>query len=318
MISPRSAATAARSTQESSSPFENFWIFVDARTPHKAATMTQRTLALAALLLAVSPLPVLAQSNPAPTRADWAAIADHPDLSGVWVPGPMDKYTPGGPEAPQWLPAVARQVDHLKQLDAAGHPQNIYTNCLPEGLPSSVTQTLNSTEFLVTPGRVTVLSELDGNRLRRIWTDGRPHPADPDPTFSGHSIGHWEGKVLVVDTIGFLPEVFIPLSQGVGFPNNGDMHIEERITLTGPDTLRQDLVVHAPKVLAAPWHASRTFTRHRERSFDLAESSCRQGDFLESTDAQGNAVFVPVPKDAGGATLPPDQAAAPAASGHDR
>ncbi len=255
--------------------------------------------------------------NRVPTRADWAAIADQPDLSGVWAPGPLDKYVPGGPEAPQWLPAVARQVDHLKALDAAGQPQNIYINCLPEGLPSSVTQNLNSVEFLVTPGRVTVLGEFDGNRLRRIWTDGRPHPADPDPSFSGHSIGHWEetgpgkAKSLIVDTIGFLPEVFIPLSQGVGFPNNGGMHIEERITLTGPDTLRQDIVVHAPKVLAVPWHASRTYTRHRERSYDLAESSCRQGDFIESVDAQGNAVFAPLPKDPGGATVPRDQAVAP-------
>ena len=252
--------------------------------------------------------------NPAPTRAAWTAIADLPDLSGVWAPGPLDKYTPGGPEAPQWLPDVARQVAHLKQLDAEGQPQNIYINCLPEGLPSSVTQNLNSVEFLVTPGRVTVLAEFDGNRLRRIWTDGRPHPADPDPSFSGHSIGHWESNTLVVDTIAFLPEVFIPLSQGVGFPNNGGMHIEERITLTGPDTLRQDIVVHAPKVLAAPWHASRTYQRHRERNYDLAESSCRQGDFIEAKDANGNAVFVPQAKDAGGATLPPDQAAAPTTS----
>ena len=253
--------------------------------------------------------------NGAPTRADWAAIADLPDLSGVWAPGPLDKYGPGGAEAPQWLPDVARQVDHLKALDAAGQPQNIYINCLPEGLPSSVTQNLNSVEFLVTPGRITVLSEFDGNRLRRIWTDGRPHPADPDPSFSGHSIGHWDGKTLIVDTIGFLPEVFIPLSQGVGFPNNGDMHVEERITLTGPDSLRQDIVVHAPKVLAAPWHASRSYVRHRERSYDLVEASCRQGDFLETRDANGNFVYVPLPKDPGGARLPLDQATAPPPSG---
>lgn len=284
--------------------------------------MSVKKLVRAALLstAVLAGTPVLgaapAEVNPAPTRAAWAAIADLPDLSGVWSPGPLDRYVPGGPEAPQWLPEVQKQIDRLKQLDADGQPQNIYTNCLPEGLPSSVTQTLNSVEFLVTPGRVTVLGEFDGNRLRRIWTDGRGHPADPDPTFSGHSIGHWEGQTLVVDTVGILPEVFIPLSQGVGFPNNGGMRVEERITLTGPDALRVDLVVHAPKVLAAPWHASRTFTRHRERSFDIAESSCRQGDFFEDTDARGNAVFTPIPKDAGGAPVPPDQPTAPPTGAH--
>jgi len=287
-------------------------MIIDALLParSRARLSIALVLGLAPLICAAAP------ANPAPTRADWTTIADQPDLSGVWSPGPLDKYGPGGAEAPHWLPQVAQQIDALKGLDAAGRPQNIYINCLPEGLPSSVTQNLNSVEFLVTPGRITILGELDGNRLRRVWTDGRPHPADPDPSFSGHSIGHWQDKALVIDTIGFLPEVFIPLSQGVGFPNNGDMHVTERITLTGPDSLRQDIVVDAPHVLAAPWHASRIYTRHRDRSFDLAESSCREGDFLESTDAHGNAVFVPVPKDAGGATLPLDQANTPSKGTH--
>lgn len=272
---------------------------------------------LASLLLALSaqgvghaqttpPAPP-AVINPAPTAADWEAIARLPDLSGVWTPGPLDRFEPGSTTAPPWQPAIARQVEALKKLEAEGRPQNIYVNCLPEGLPSSVTQTLNSVEFLLTPGRVTILGELDGNRLRRIWTDGRPHPADPDPTFSGHSIGHWEVNTLVIDTIGFLPEVWIPLGQGVGIPNDGDMHVTERLTLVDARTLRDDIVVTAPKVLSAPWSASRSFTRHRDRSFDLSEASCRQGDFIEDTDANGNAVFTPIPKDPGGARLPPDQ-----------
>lgn len=250
--------------------------------------------------------------NPAPTARDWADIARLPDLSGVWSPGPLDKFPPGSTTAPPWKPDQAAQIAALQALEKEGKPRNIYVNCLPEGLPSSVTQTLNAVEFLVTPGRVTILGEFDGNRLRRIWTDGRGHPADPDPSFSGHSIGRWEKDALVIDTVGFLPQVFIPMGQGVGLPNNGDMHIEERIHLTGPDTLQDDIVVHAPKVLAAPWKASRTFTRHRAREYDIVESSCRQGDFFDDVDAKGNAVFTPIPKDAGGAPLPPDQAQAPA------
>jgi len=262
---------------------------------------------------ALSPVPAVAAEpvNRAPTAQDWAAIASLPDLSGVWSPGPLDRLPPGSKTAPPWKPDQATQIAALQRQEDEGNPKNIYVNCLPEGLPSSVSQTLNSVEFLVTPGRVTILGEFDGNRLRRIWTDGRAHPADPDPTFSGHSIGHWEKDALVVDTIGFLPQVFIPMGQGVGLPNNGDMHVEERISLTGPDSLRIDLIVHAPKVLTGPWRVSRTFTRHRERQYDLVESSCRQGDYFDDVDARGNAVFTSIPKDAGGAPLPPDQAGTP-------
>jgi hypothetical protein len=274
---------------------------------------------LPSLAIALAAAPALAQTsasepvNAAPAKKDWKALAALPDFSGVWTPGPMDRFAPGTDTAPPWNPQKAAEIEALKALDKEGQPQNIYVNCLPEGLPSSVTQTLNSVEFLLSPGRVTILGEFDANRLRRIWTDGRPHPADPDPTFSGHSIGHWEKDALVIDTIGFLPEVFIPMSQGVGLPNNGDMRVEERLTLTGKDALRWDIVVTAPKVLTRPWTSTRTFSRHREQAYDFVESSCRQGDFLEDVDAKGNSIFSPIPKDAGGAPVPPDQPTAPPA-----
>jgi hypothetical protein len=168
-----------------------------------------------------------------------------------------------------------------------------------------VIHTLNALEFLFTPGRVTVLGEFDGNRLRRIYTDGRGHPDDPDLTFNGHSIGRWEGGTLLVDTVAILPEVYLPLGQAVAFPNNGDMHIEERIHLVSADRLIDELVVTAPRALAEPWRISRSFVRSRERRFDIIEASCRQGDFYEGKDVNGNAIFLPIDHEAGGAPLPP-------------
>jgi len=242
--------------------------------------------------------------NPAPTAADWSALAKLPDWSGVWIPG---QYAPAK-SPPSWTPDAAAQVAELQAEEAAGRPRNIYVNCLPEGMPSFVVMNLNTSEILFTPGRVTILNEFDGNRLRRIYTDGRGHPEDPDLTFNGHSIGRWEGDTLVVDTIGIVPQSYLPLGQGVGIPNNGGMHIVERIHLTAPDTLRIDMVVEAPKVLVAPWRISREYKRSRERARDILEASCRQGDFLEDVDAHGNAIFSPIPHDDGGAPLPPDQA----------
>ena len=71
-------------------------------------------------------------------------------------------------------------------------------------MPSWMLMTHNAMEILFTPGRITMLGEGDGNRMRRIYTDGRRHPEDPDLTIHGHSIGHWEGDTLVVDTVGII------------------------------------------------------------------------------------------------------------------
>ena len=162
-----------------------------------------------------------------------------------------------------------------------------------------------------TPGRVTLLGESDGNRIRRIYTDGRPHPDDPDPTFHGHSIGHWEGDTLVVDTVGIMPQAFIAVSEAAGVPNNGDMHIIERIHLAAPDILHDDLEIIAPKVLTAPWKTTRIFFRQRARKFDIVEGVCIQGEYTERVDQDGDAVFVPTPHQVGGNLVAP---AAPSAA----
>ncbi|MET0287136.1 MAG: DUF6644 family protein [Polyangiales bacterium] len=233
-----------------------------------------------------------------------AALQALPDWSGLWTPLREEGKSAFGQGEPTWTPQAQVQFDALKAAEKSGVPRNIYIDCLPEGMPSYVIMTLNAQEFLFTPGRVTILGEFDGNRLRRIYTDGRGHPTDPDPTFNGHSIGHWEGDVLVVDTIGLLPQNFLPLGQALGLPNNGDMHIVEHIRPIGPDQLRFELEITAPKMLAKPWLVTRTFTRLPDRGAEIVEASCRQGDFIPGKDASGNDVWLPIAHDQGGAPLP--------------
>ncbi|MEC5386156.1 hypothetical protein VVD49_10490 [Uliginosibacterium sp. H3] len=244
--------------------------------------------------------------NPAPTAKDWADISKLPDWSGVWLPDRKHVNAPfAGKAVPPWNEKAAKYIAEQQALEKAGKPNNIYIDCLPEGMPSFVVMTLNSSEFLFTPGRVTLLNEFDGNRTRRIYTDGRPHPEDPDLTFNGHSIGKWEGDTLVVDTVGIHPQTYIPIGQAVGIPNNGDVHIIERIHLVEKDRLNIDLEVHAPHVLREPWKITKSFLRSRERRDDIVEASCRQGDFYARVDPKtGNHVWVEIPKEAGGAPLP--------------
>ncbi len=247
----------------------------------------KRVLPLLLASLALAPVAAMAQAKPAGPLPDW---------SGVWIPDrtDQDKQQMGG-NIPPWNPQAARLIKQMFDDEEAGKPHNIFTNCLPEGMPTWMMISHNAMEILVTPGRVTLLGESDGDRLRRIWTDGRKHPADPDPTFHGHSIGVWEGQTLAVDTVAILPEVYIAVKEAVGVANNGDMHITERIHLSAPDVLADELTITAPHVLTTPYKTTRYFKRQRGEKADIIEGVCRQGDFAESTDKAGNAVFVPAP-----------------------
>ena len=242
--------------------------------------------------------------NAAPSAKDWADLAMLPDWSGVWLPDRKHVNFRFGSVRPSFTPAAAAYITGQETLVRAGTPNNIYINCLPDGMPSNVLMARSASEFLFTPGRVTILGENDGSRLRRIYTDGRPHPDDPDLSFNGHSIGHWDGDTLVVDTVAILPQVFLPLGQAVGIPNNGDMHIVERIRLAGPDLLEDAIEIDAPKVLTATWRVTKSMVRSRNRMHDIFEASCRHGDFRGAVDANGNHVFLPITEDSSGARLP--------------
>src|SRR5437870_463751 len=243
--------------------------------------------------------------NPPPTAQDYADLAKLPDWSGVWNPKITDQDQQARTNPPPWNERVAKEVEKMWAEEKAGRPKLIFYGCLPEAHPSWMLVTHNAMEILFTPGRVTMLGESDGNRLRRIYTDGRPHPDDPDPTFHGHSIGHWEGDTLVVDTIGVRPQAFVAVSEAAGVPNNGDMRIIERIHLADKDVLHVDLEIIAPKILTKPWKTTRTFFRQRARKFDIVEGVCLEGYFGPGTDKDGNAIFVPVQHDVGGNRVPP-------------
>ena len=254
---------------------------------------------LLALLFLAPPLRAEDQSavsiNPAPKPGQWAALAKLPDWSGVWTPFVSDQAKRIRTDPVPWQPKAAEQIAAMEAEENAGRPRGLFINCLPEGMPTWMLITHNAFEFLFTPGRVTLLGEMDANRLRRIYTDGRPHPADPDPSFHGHSIGHWEGDTLVVDTVGVLPEAYLAVSEAVGIPNNGDLHVIERIHLAEPDVLHDDLEIIAPHVLTAPWKTTRIYFRQRARKYDILEGVCLQGSYAERQDAHGNAVWVPIP-----------------------
>jgi hypothetical protein len=255
------------------------------------------TLSLSLLLTASSFADESAVNRPA-TRADWLKLSTLPDWSGVWNPNITDQNARIKTDPVPWKPEAEARINYLTAEEKAGRPRGLFVDCLPEAMPSWMLISHNAMEILFTPGRITMLGEADGNRLRRIYTDGRGHPPDPDPSFHGHSIGHWEGTTLVIDTVGILPETYLAVGEAVGVPNNGDVHVVERVHLTekDKDVLADDLEITAPNVLTKPWKTTRLYFRQRARKFDIVEGVCLQGYFAERKDTSGNAVFVSIPQ----------------------
>ena len=220
------------------------------------------------------------------------AAAKHPSLAGTYVPDTRDQREQVTGNEPSWKPALKAQSDALAKQEKEGRPFLVLQGCLPHAMPSFMTIMHNAVEILETPGRITMLGEGEGNNLRRIYTDGRKIPADPDESLFGYSVGHWEGDTLVVDTTGVAPESFIAVSEGVGLPNNGGMHIVERFHLVGK-VLHDDMVVDAPKVLTKPWRTTRKYTR---TDYEIVEGECARGNFKSGKDKNGNSVFIPRPQ----------------------
>jgi hypothetical protein len=204
------------------------------------------------------------------------AIETLPDWGGLW------EITFGGGfggEQPALTPEYAARFETYRAAQARGEIEDSpAANCVPNGMPGIMTQPY-PLEFLFTPGKVTILIEAYG-QWRQIFTDGRAHPEDPDLTFNGHSIGHWEGDTLVVDTVGFTTDTAIGMS--FGMRHSDSMRIVERMRLAAPDTLEIVTTVHDDQALAKPWTTTRVYGRHRD--WNLAEYICQQNNRNFMTD----------------------------------
>ena len=243
-----------------------------------ASGLMQAGLA-AALVLAVAAPPFAgAADRPHDRRAAYAALARLPDLDeGVWNIDWQAARGPGQPK-PQLTPEAQAKAEAAKREGL----QNRNANCVPPGMPEIMGWPY-PIEFLYSPGRVTMAIESD-SQVRRIYTDGRGHPADPDPTFNGDSIGRWEGDTLVIDTVAL--NTATEIAPGVG--HSDQAHIVERVHKTGPDALEIVTTIEDPKVLTAPWTTTSHFVRHRE--WTIEEYVCEQNNH-DSVDDQGRPGF---------------------------
>ena len=242
------------------------------------SALARAGLASAIALAAAAPQLASATEPAHDRRAAFAAIAALPDLDeGVWN---IDWQAPrrAAQPKPQLTPAAQAKAD-VAQREGL---QNRNANCVPPGVPVIMGWPY-PLEFIYSPGRVTIAIESD-SQVRRIYTDGRGHPADPDPTFNGDSIGHWEGGDLIIETVALNPTTEI--APGVG--HSDQARILERVHKTGPNDLDIVTTIDDPKVLVAPWTTTRHFVRHRD--WQIQEYACEQNNH-DSVDAEGRPGF---------------------------
>ena len=179
---------------------------------------------------------------PAPRKPD-----GKPDLSGIWmVPGlkyliniAADlKDVPFQP----WAAA-----EYKKRMDDRGKddPNNF---CLPSIIPEKVAVT-SPWKIVETPGLTMILYE-SRTIFRQIFTDGRPLPKDPNPTWQGYSIGKWDGDTFVVESNGFNGKGWLDTN---GHPVTDAMHVIERYHRKDIGHMDVEITIDDPKAYTKPW-----------------------------------------------------------------
>jgi hypothetical protein len=221
-----------------------------------------------------------------------------PDLSGVWQiePTPLEELkklfgdvdaldVPGDDASlyskyllsvladfpPNKSPILPPAAEILRQRDKRDSADLPYTKCLPAGIPLSATLPFPF-KIVQTPGLTLIVHESDSS-VRQIYTDGRKHTPDPQPTWAGYSVGHREGDTLVVDTVGFNDLSWL---DATGTPHSEALHTVERMHRRDFGHLDIEVTIEDPRVF------SRAFAIHYSARIladsDIQENVCAENE----------------------------------------
>lgn len=210
---------------------------------------------LAAAALAFGPT-LNAQNTAHPSPAKSHAAPSTRDFSGVWF---IDQYrrTILPNEDPPFQP-WAEELFKKRNYDNTHHDPDVAIDpterCIPPGIPRTMFQPF-PWEIVPARDRIVIIYEYQ-SLVRQIFTDGRGHPSDLEPTYMGHAIGKFEGDTLVIDTVGFNDNTWL---DPMGLPHSDALHVVERMRRVDHDTLVDAYTIDDPKAYTKPWTATRTF-----------------------------------------------------------
>ena len=192
--------------------------------------------------------PVVASAASSAASTDIRRTPDgKPDFSGIYGWGNLFGGRGGGGAAPPVLKPGAEKYRVTRDPRDTGPT----SNCLPLIPPNSFGVPYEF-QFIQNRNYLLILHEYPGT-FRVVPLDGEPHQADPDPSWLGDSVGHWEGDTLVIDTIGYNDKTEIS-----GYRHTESLHTVERLTRV-PEGVEYELTIEDPNVFAAPWKVNRSF-----------------------------------------------------------
>jgi len=174
------------------------------------------------------------------------------DLSGVWVGGgsvndiERDGGLPPGTLMSLMTPSAKALFATRKEQD------NPHYACMPMAIPRTTPYPFRLVQLPTHKATTHIFFLHEGNihSYRQIFMDGRKHPAEPEPTWWGHSIGHYEGNTLVIDTVGFNDRGWW---DNKGYPHTEQLHTIERWTRVDEGHMTVEVTIEDPGAYTKPF-----------------------------------------------------------------
>jgi hypothetical protein len=188
-----------------------------------------------------------------------------PDFSGMWFANvPAKDYCRTadciqeermareqinlGIKLKEGLPYTEWSQEQIKIRRANGGREDPHTYCKPPNFPRAWTLP-QYIKVVQTPREMVILHEFNA-AYREIYMDGRPLPEDPNPTWNGYSIAHWDGDVLVIETNGIRDDMWLDIQ---GSPITESARITERLKRINFGVMQIEISVNDPKAYTRPW-----------------------------------------------------------------
>lgn len=189
------------------------------------------------------------------------ARAETPDLSGTyWATEYHAKIQlVGGGELPLTAAGKEAYAKNMAGLKDGSITDAARKFCVPDGLPRVLATPYPFEIIQAPPGQITIINEL--NHQIRVVAMDKPMPPAKElevfPFYNGHSVGHFEGETLVIDTAGFNEKTFL---DATGAPHSDEMRTTERLRRVGPTQLEDVITIHDPEYYSADWQARFVYT----------------------------------------------------------